>query len=71
MANQGIMHLANTPGGRPLCNTKRAIMSTTRDQVSGWSRLCAKCVAIEQKWSEERSRREAEQAQAHAAKVSA
>lgn len=48
MANQGIMHLAASQGGRPYCNSRRAIMSTTPDRISkdGWERVCQKCDAV-------------------------
>lgn len=48
MANQGIMHLASRQGGKPYCNSRRAIMSTTPDRIKpdGWVRICAKCEAV-------------------------
>lgn len=45
MANQGIMHLAAKPGGKPYCGTRHAIMSTTVDRIGGW-RVCAKCNVV-------------------------
>jgi len=53
MANQGIIHLAHSRGGRPYCNTRRAIMSTTPDRIEadGWSRVCAKCEAVRRNWA--------------------
>lgn len=46
MANQGIIHLAYKPGGKPFCNSRRAIMSTTPDKVGGFERTCVKCARI-------------------------
>jgi hypothetical protein len=54
MANQGIIHLSGSQGGRPYCNSRRAIMSTTPDriQTDGWSRVCVKCEAVRLRWAE-------------------
>ncbi len=43
MANQGIMHLSSSQGGRPFCRTRRSIMSTTPALAKDWPRICAKC----------------------------
>lgn len=53
MANQGIMHLSASRGGRPYCGTRRAIMSTTEDRIEadGWTRICAKCEAVRLKYA--------------------
>ena len=40
MANAGIMHLSFKQGGRPFCNTRRSIMSTTPDLADSWPRIC-------------------------------
>ncbi len=49
MANQGITHLAFKTGGRPLCNTRRAIMSISIDRYRAGEqfgvRECSKCLA--------------------------
>jgi hypothetical protein len=52
MANQGIMHLAAKPGGKPYCNSRRAIMSTTLDRIEtdAWKRVCVKCNATRLRW---------------------
>lgn len=61
MANQGIIHLAHTRGGRPYCNSRRAIMSTTEDRVQadGWTRVCVKCEAIRLNWAARAERKAA------------
>ena len=47
MANTGIMHLSFKQGGRPFCNTRRSIMSTTpalaEDSLNWADRTCIKC----------------------------
>lgn len=56
MANQGIIHLSTKQGGRPYCNSRRAIMTTTEDRVKadGWTRVCVKCEAIRVKYEASR-----------------
>lgn len=46
MANQGIIHLSFKVGGRPFCNSRRSIMSTTPDKAEGFGRTCVKCARI-------------------------
>ena len=56
MANQGIIHLAAKRGGKPYCNTRRAIMSTTEERVKldGWTRVCAKCEVVRARYEVKR-----------------
>lgn len=56
--NSGIMHWAPTRGGRPACNSRRAIMSTTGDLFEQEPRKCLKCEA---KWNSAQSRSAAKQ----------
>ncbi len=46
MANQGIIHIASSRGGRPWCNTRRSHMSTTVEALAGWPRVCIKCQRV-------------------------
>lgn len=57
MANQGIIHLSTSRGGKPYCNSRRAIMCTTEDRIQsdGWTRVCAKCEAIRIKYAAKRT----------------
>ncbi len=61
MANQGIIHLAHARGGRPYCNSRRAIMSTTEQRIIddkwGWDSVCKKCNAIRLHYEAERNKR--------------
>lgn len=52
MANQGIMHLSGSRGGRPYCGNRKAHMSTTPDriEIDQWSRVCMKCNAVRLRW---------------------
>jgi hypothetical protein len=52
MANQGIMHIATTRGGKPICGKRNAHMSTTREHFAsdGWTRMCVKCAEVIAKW---------------------
>jgi len=45
MANTGIIHLAFQRGGKPFCNTRRSIMSTTVEESQKWGKVCKKCEA--------------------------
>lgn len=57
MANQGIMHLSSRQGGKPYCNSKRAIMSTTEDRIwhDGWERVCNKCDIVRLRYEQKRA----------------
>lgn len=54
MANQGIIHLAHSVGGKPFCNTRRSHMSTTIEASEKWPVICQKCSAILAKWRAKR-----------------
>jgi len=54
MANQGIIHLAHTVGGKPFCNTRRSIMTTTVEASTRWPVICKKCEATLEKWRAKR-----------------
>ncbi len=58
MANQGIMHLSHAQGGKPYCNSNRAIMSTTPDRIKadGWARVCVKCTAVLNRYEAKRAK---------------
>jgi DNA-directed RNA polymerase subunit M/transcription elongation factor TFIIS len=53
--NQGIMHLAGTRGGRPVCRNDRAHMSTTSDRFANEPLRCKKCEAKWLKWQAKKS----------------
>lgn len=57
MANQGIMHLSIRQGGKPYCNSKSAIMSTTEDRIGqdGWERVCKKCNTVRLSYEQKRA----------------
>lgn len=52
--NQGIMHLAYFPGGKPFCGRRGAHMSTTVEKSAAWPRICVRCERI-QKARQERA----------------
>lgn len=55
--NQGIMHLAATMGGRPVCRNRRAHMSTTADRFEHDSKQCKKCAAVFAKWQAKKGKK--------------
>lgn len=57
MANQGIMHLSFTRGGKTFCNMRLAIMSTTVEEAHKWGTICKRCEANLRKMEERRARR--------------
>lgn len=59
--NQGIMHLADKPGGRPWCNRRNAHMSTTPDKLGNWSRICVRCDAERMRRTERAAKKAASQ----------
>lgn len=58
MANQGIIHISHTRGGKPHCGTRRSHMSTTTEFMADWPRICVKCQAVLDKWKDIELRRE-------------
>lgn len=46
MANQGIIHISSKRGGKAYCGMRRAIMSTTEDQLHTWPTVCKRCEAV-------------------------
>lgn len=59
--NQGILHIARTTGGRPLCNKRNAHQSCdfAAYRTGAWSRYCVRCVAIVAKMDAVKARNEA------------
>ena len=55
--NQGIAHLSrDRAGGPPVCNSRRAHITVTRDDFKRW-RQCKRCAATLAKWEARKTKR--------------